>query len=458
MKRILYALMLVSVSAAWLCSCGSDSSSSYSMSASGDCAITAVTMGTMTRTVFTTTAAGADTSYNVAVAGAAYPMFVDQIKMDIYNPDSLPVNTNVRKVVLSSISADGIIAYRTPYGNDSLFSTRDTLDFTDPVFFTCFSSDGTQSKTYRMTVNVHKSNSEDVSWTTEADGVSLMEGVSSQKAFVSNGRLMVFALSGGQPVLLKASTDNAGEWESSPISGLEDLQPAGVQMFGGCFYYVADGSLMRSADGETWEQLATEQPLLSLVAVGRDKMYARGEGGIYSSADGEEWEAEQNAGEISGFPAEDVVSVWGDMSFNSNFTYVLACGKTADGQVSIWKKIDDANGTDSEPWQSFPQGESGSNDYPALPQTVLLPYDGKIVCAGLNGGEVSNFYLSSDGGRSWAEQTSGFTMPQGLEAESFSMATDEDNFIWIVCAPSGRVVKGRLNRLGYDKQQRVFEQ
>ena len=221
--------MLVSVSAAWLCSCGSDSSSSYSMSASGDCAITAVTMGTMTRTVFTTTAAGADTSYNVAVAGAAYPMFVDQIKMDIYNPDSLPVNTNVRKVVLSSISADGIIAYRTPYGNDSLFSTRDTLDFTDPVFFTCFSSDGTQSKTYRMTVNVHKSNSEDFSWTTEADGVSLMEGVSSQKAFVSDGRLMVFALSGGQPVLLKAGTDNAGEWESSPISGLEDMQPAGVQ-------------------------------------------------------------------------------------------------------------------------------------------------------------------------------------------------------------------------------------
>ena len=89
---------------------------------------------------------------------------------------------------------------------------------------------------------------------------------------------------------------------------------------------------------------------------------------------------------------------------------------------------------------------------------MLLPYDGKIVCAGLNGGEVSNFYLSSDGGRSWVEQTSGFTMPQGLEAESFSMATDEDNFIWIVCAPSGRVVKGRLNRLGYDKQQRVFEQ
>ena len=99
MKRILYALMLVSVSAAWLCSCGSDSSSSYSMSASGDCAITAVTMGTMTRTVFTTTAAGADTSYNVAVAGAAYPMFVDQIKMDIYNPDSLPYGTDAAHVI-----------------------------------------------------------------------------------------------------------------------------------------------------------------------------------------------------------------------------------------------------------------------------------------------------------------------------------------------------------------------
>ena len=118
----------------------------------------------------------------------------------------------------------------------------------------------------------------------------------------------------------------------------------------------------------------------------------------------------------------------------------------------------DANGADTEPWQIFPQGESGDNDYPALPQTSLLAYDGKVLCAGLDGGEVSNLYVSSDGGRSWLQQSANSSLPTGLEAETFSMTADENDFIWIVCAPSGKVVKGRLNRLGYENQQKVFDQ
>ncbi len=458
MKRILYVLTLFAASVAGLSSCSSDSST-VSVTAAGDCAITGITMGTMVRTVYTTTAAGADTSYNVAVAGAAFPMYVDQLRQEIYNPDSLPLNTNVKKVVLSSINADGVVAYRTPYGNDTLFSTNDTLDFTNPVLFTCYSADGMQSKTYSVKVNVHKSNSESFSWITVADGVPLLsDGIGEMKAFVCDGRLMVFALRDGQSLVLWTATDAPDSWESSTVSGLTDMQPAGVQMFGGRFYYADGSKLMVSDDGKEWQKVDTPQPFLSLVAVGRDMIYARAADGIYASADGQQWQAGEPDSELTGFPWQDLVSVWNEMSFNDNFYYVLACGRDDDGQVSIWKKIVDANGADTEPWQIFPQGESGDNDYPALSQTSLLAYDGKVLCAGLDGGEVSNLYVSSDGGRSWLQQSANYSLPKGLEAETFSMTADENDFIWIVCAPSGKVVKGRLNRLGYENQQKVFDQ
>ena len=192
-----------------------------------------------------------------------------------------------------------------------------------------------------------------------------------------------------------------------------------------------------------------------LIAAGKNSLHALADNSIYVSTDGATWEEDAVDGNLADFPSEDQTSVWSNMAFNSNFSYILACGKSA-GKTSVWKKIVDANGSNTEPWSQFPQGENGKNAYPALQQSVMLAYDSKVLCAGIDDGTLSNLYLSSDGGRTWIEQTSNYNLPSGLEAESFSMFVDKDNYIWVFCSPSGKVLKGRLNRLAYATNQQVF--
>lgn len=454
MVRKIKAAVLLLVTLFALNSCVS-SSSSEENAASGDCAITAVTMGTLTRTVYTTTTAGNDTSYAVSVAGSAYPMYVDQLKLEIYNPDSLPQNTNVKKMLLSSITADGVVLYRTTYGNDTLFSANDSIDFTQPRLFTCYSTDGTQSKSYRISVNVHKSNSEEFSWNTVAEGVSEFAGLTSQKAFKKGQNLFVFAVKEGQAQMMQADVATPTDWTVTTLGGFSEFSPYEVQLLNDCFYVVDKGVVKKSADGINWTTESTEVALQRLIGTDRNTLYGLSDSGIYSTTDGISWTREDDDGDLADFPVNELTSVWSEMNFNENFSYILACGKSGD-ESCVWKKVIDANGYETEPWAPFPQGDSEGKTYPALPQSVMLAYDSKIVYAGIEDGQISNFFVSNDGGRSWIEQLTSYKLPKKMEAESFSMTVDEDGFIWIICSPSGTIIKGRLNRLSYAKNQQVF--
>ena len=454
LNRILAPMMmLIALSGAGSCS---SESSSYSAAVTGDCAITSATLGMLQRTIYATTADGKDTSYAVSVAGSAYPMCVDQLKQEIYNPDSLPVHTDIKKILFSSISSDGTLTWRKSSGNDTLFSANDTIDFSEPRFFTCYSLDGQQQKTYKITVNVHKSASEEFSWQTISEGEGLMEGITEQRLFLNGGKLCVLAVRDGQPVALQADTADVQSWSVTPTEGIGSFAPRSVQLFKGEYYFADCGVLKKSADGIAWAEVDADREITALLIVGKDRIYGIGTEGAYSSADGEHWEADEVDGSVDDFPADGIASVWSPMTFNDNFSYLLLCG-TKDGELVVWKKIVDSQGSDTEPWSLFPQGDNGANRYPMLAQSAMLAYDDKIVCAGLNGGELSNFFLSSDGGRSWQEQNAGYNLPANIEAESFSMAADEDNFIWLVCAPSGKLLKGRLNRLSYESNRKFFD-
>lgn len=114
--------------ALFLSSC---TSSDVSDTTTPDCAITVVTVGTLSRDYTTTLESGADTTYTITVPGLSYPMHIDQINRIIYNTDSLPLGTRVNKVYFSAFTADGTIAYRTASGKDTLFSRK--IRWTSPT-------------------------------------------------------------------------------------------------------------------------------------------------------------------------------------------------------------------------------------------------------------------------------------------------------------------------------------
>ena len=454
LRPLLHSLLLILVWVAMpLTSCVS--SSSEDNYANSDCAITAVTMGTLKRTVHSTTTDGRDTTYSVSVAGSAFPMYIDQLRLEIYNPDSLPQYTNVKKVVLSSVTSDGTVFYRTASGIDTLLTSTDSIDFTQPRLFTCLSSDGIQSKTYKVSINVHQTYSENFTWTTEADDSSTFAGVTAQKAFILNNSLFVFALKDGNPTLLTTATDSPSQWTAIPITDLTAMSPEDIVLFNGSFYCVDGSNLMTSEDGIQWSIVNCQLSINKILSTGRETVYALSGNDIYCSTDATNWTLDTCESGMPAIPEDNRPSVWNTMTFNDNFSYILI-GGTSNDTPCIWRKVVDINNHDTEPWSLFPQGENGINMYPALPQSAMVAYDSKILYAGLEGDTLSNFYLSNDGGRNWLEQTTVGNHPANIEVQSFSMVVDDDNFVWLICAPSGKVLRGRLNRLGYADNQKIY--
>jgi len=457
MRTSILTLIMMFLGAMTMVSCLSDSTSS-STQTSGHCAITNVVLGGMNRTIYTKSPnTGNDTSYVVTVAAGSYPMYIDQKALVIYNPDSLPHNTNPKKVIFSKFEADGTMYYRTASGNDTIYNEKDSLDFSTPRYFTCCSSDGNQKKTYLIHVNVHQSVSEDFSWTEVCEAASAFEGVSEQKAFANNGVITIIGVKDGKPVVITNSTEAPEKWTVTEATGLVALKPLEVQQYEGT-YYVVDGTLKQSADGKTWSEVSTNISLDRLFAIGINEAHAYAKGKLYSSSDMQIWTEEALDSEASTLPVSGLVSVCSAMKFNNNFSTIIVAGKDASDENVIWRYTADITGTNSDPWEDFPVADETVYAYPALEQSVMLNYDSKVYYLGLNGENICNFVVCSDGGRNWIAQTEdGYSHPYtDVKAESFSAVVDENDFFWIMFAPSGKVVKGRLNRLSYESNQTTF--
>ena len=84
---------------------------------------------------------GTDTT---AILGADYPFIIDQNEGRIYNADSLPVGTDISKVVVD-ITADTYGIY-IQAEKDSLWESTDSLDFRRPVYFKVVSEMGTAGR------------------------------------------------------------------------------------------------------------------------------------------------------------------------------------------------------------------------------------------------------------------------------------------------------------------------
>lgn len=441
-------------------SCFSDSDSDNTHT-SGHCAITTAALGNLTRTVYVKNSNGVDTSYQVALAGAAYPLYIDQLRQEIYNPDSLPMNTHVDKVLFSAINGDGVIGYITPYGNDTLFNAKDTIDCSVPVIFTCHSSDGNQQKNYRLTVNVHKMASEAFTWAKVCEMPDAFAGVSAQKAFLLDSTIVIVGLKNGQPWWASCPMSDPAAWQSGELANMNGLDVAGVQKLGDSLYATADAGVMVSANGRTWRNVGGEMEPQHLVGASKSELYGFRDGKIWNSTDGITWQCDSADSDLALFPSQATASTWLQMNFNMAFSYALIGGRISsdDGTYTpvVWKKTIDSRGNNTEPWTLYAQNEGGPNTYPTNGGMVMLNYDEKVYALCLEGDTLSNFYFSSDAGRNWVEQSStSYLHPRALQAENFSAVVDSDNYIWIILAPSGTVWRGRLNRLSFAEHQTIF--
>ncbi len=124
-----------------------------------DAAITSFSVGTLTCYTHSVTSEGNDTVTASTVTGSSYNFHIDQVNHCIYNTDSLPVGTDVSRVLVSLTTRNnGVTLIRTLEDEDSVvyYLSTDSIDFTTPRKFVVVASDGSGYSEYIVNVNVHQ--------------------------------------------------------------------------------------------------------------------------------------------------------------------------------------------------------------------------------------------------------------------------------------------------------------
>ncbi len=455
MRKLLIEVIILSlIVSLGFTSCNSDVDSSTTNDGSNHCAITYMLLGTLYRNMHTESSTGEDSIFTTTISGSKYMLYIDQYKGEIYNPDSLPVGTRPDKVVFSSVAYDGILAYRLDSGLDTLYTTGDTIDFTNPRVFVCYSYSGKAKKSYNVHINVHQVNTEEFSWGQVSNSNENIKPITSQRAFYKDNQIYIFAIADNAPVLFTTSTSDGTNWAKTTLS-LTEFSPEKVQLFGGKFYTFENNVLLTSSDGIIWTNENTTFTADALMAVSSKLIFAKKGDKVYFSKDAINWEEDEVEGYEEKLPSSGFTSAWTTMTFNPNFEYVVCGGENADGNVE-WKKIVDNYGDNTEAWSLYDFGEDKTYPYPSFPGTQILSYDSKLFALGLEGDTLSLFHVSIDSGRTWRPQRDAYQHPRSMAATNFSWTIDDDKYIWIICGGSGNVWRGRINRLGFQTNQTTF--
>lgn len=164
MKRIFMPLVMTVATALLCASCLGSSEEEYTYY--DDTAVTAFTLGTLNRYTTVAKSDGTDSIAKTTVTGSSYKFYIDQQQRLIYNPDSLPVGTDVEKVVCTiSAKNGGTVLLKHPEKDSvAYYTATDSIDFSRPRTIIVYSQSGKTFRQYVVSVNVHQQEADDMAW------------------------------------------------------------------------------------------------------------------------------------------------------------------------------------------------------------------------------------------------------------------------------------------------------
>ena len=411
---------------------------------------------------------GLDSPYVDTLDCSNYPFTIDQINRTITNKDSLPVGTHIDKVITSITYDAGMLGY-TPKGSDhdTIWTSTDSIDFTDPVEFKVYAYSGVEGKPYTITINVHKQEPDTISWKKFDTQLFNAGNLSEQKAVYANGKVYVFGKNGNGTHIeySDVSNDNPTSWVAVTKNVPADIDTYSATVCAGNIYFLAEtnkqlykldanSNKITSVGTETFEMLIGANEIKS-------ELYAvkGGKSGIYKE---NTWT--EDADPFTLFPTgKPFFSNTTTASYNSNVTTTVALcynqGTTANDTTAL---VFNRMSSDSK-WETRMQ----NLPLPNLKNVTMIYYDGKLYAFG---GEsvkpevkpFSQFYCSTDNGLCWRPVTECMAFPAEFGTlytthhGNYSCAvtpklengTSRGNFIWIVWE-DGSISRGRINRLGF---------
>ena len=402
------------------------------------------------------TVIGTDTT---TVLGVYYPFIINQNEGRIYNADSLPVNTDISKVVVN-ITADTYYIYVVA-AQDSLWESTDTLDFRRPIEFKVLAETGVSGRTYKAQINVHQQDPDSLVWRKMTS--EFASNIQAQKAVCTNSHIYIFAEQESQIAMTSSKTSDGKNWtQLATINIPVKADYTSVMTWNNILYILADNQLYTSVNGLDWTKVDTEQTFSKLLANSENNNKLIGidtENHYISSKDGIVWE-QYDLLPVE-FPIGNYTFANYPLGTNPNIDRIVLLGKneaSIDTTTIVWSQL----GSENE-WTPLTY-DNNNHGCPKLENATIIRYNNKLYTFGGSGeynGNISpfnNFFESRDNGISWRTVTKKVMFPKEFthlynEANgNYSCVIDNKQYIWIVWGQTGEVWRGRINKMGFKKQ------
>lgn len=442
-----------------------------------DCAISSFSVTTAKQKTFVKTSDGLRDSLVVKELSLSnYKFYIDQINGKIYNPDSLPCGVDAKKLLCSvSNSSAGLVVIKKEK-SDSLdyFSSTDSLDFSVDREVQVVSNSGLSVKKYTVHVNVHKEQADSFAWhaTPICAELKTMQAI---KTAAVNGKLILLGTDGNTTIVY---TNNGTQWTKCETNLGHNLAADAYKSLvtKDDYVYISDGgNIVRTNDGKTWDIMGTATDVTRLVAASRYSLYGYAtDGRLMTSKDnGATWAVAEIDDELSLMPYGETTYASVEIEGYAKTDRVMLFGTRDaatypnDKYLTIWGKIDEAaENSENQPWAYYGVSADNNHAAPLLSGISAVAYDGGVYMMGQEEGKAPKFYKSLDNGITWREDTATVMLPTNFNENAtnaitakgtYALTVDKNKSLWLVNASNGMTWRGRINRLGWAKEQTAFE-
>ena len=442
-----------------------------------DCAISSFSVTTAKQNTFVKTSDGLRDSLVVKeLTLSNYKFYIDQINGKIYNPDSLPCGVDAKKLLCSvSNSSAGLVVIKKEK-SDSLdyFSSTDSLDFSVDREVQVVSNSGLSVKKYTVHVNVHKEQADSFAWhaTPICAELKTMQAI---KTAAVNGKLILLGTDGNTTIVY---TNNGTQWTKCETNLGHNLAADAYKSLvtKDDYVYISDGgNIVRTNDGKTWDITGTATDVTRLVAASRYSLYGYAtDGRLMTSKDnGATWAVAEIDDELSLMPYGETTYASVEIEGYAKTDRVMLFGTRDaatypnDKYLTIWGKIDEAaENSENQPWAYYGVSADNNHAAPLLSGISAVAYDGGVYMMGQEEGKAPKFYKSLDNGITWREDTATVMLPTNFNENAtnaitakgtYALTVDKNKSLWLVNASNGMTWRGRINRLGWAKEQTAFE-
>lgn len=351
----------------------------------------------------------------------------------IYNADSLPLGTDVSRLLVnleyaSATSVEFNVKNGKVLAKDTTFaySSSDSVDFTGDVKLTIVAADQVTKRTYDVKVNVHKMKPDSMSWDKLArrDLPSISGNVSEQRAVKYKDAVYCLMVDNGRYVLATGDNPATREWSKTVLTLPFNPDVRSLTATSNAVYMLdADnGTLYTSADFNSWTSCgmiwksisgAYEDKLLGVEADGAILKHV-----AYPAISGfEPCAVEQDFPVYSTSEMCTFTTKW-----NTNPIGIIMSGIDASGNVvgdtwgfdgTTWGKISAQGVTPQSgmvlvPYFTF---ETSSNNWKVTEYSTWLAFGGRKA----DGSIDNTVYISRDNGVNWVRGDSLIQMPQYME-------------------------------------------